>query len=367
MYQPDTSPGEGRWSYLKVAEQIRQEILNGIYKAGKRLPGEPVLAERFGVGRVTIARALQVLEQSNLVFRVRGSGTYIQRDVARGAVRLTIGYLVHDIDMLRGQPSGHTLEAAHHYLEALGHTVRLLTRGELFASGEPSATLRRMVRGGALNGLIVSYALYPDQVRGINQVLPVMSVFNDYLPAGMLNVAVDFTPGYYRAARHLLDLGHRRIGLLGGQPDRSIGYRAWQSFRLALQMANMDPEHHPAYLCGFDPRQYQSSAEAMFREHPDVTGIVCIDDQAALIAMDVACRLGRVVPRDLSVIGCNDSPQAAGSNPPLTTLHIDFTRVGRLGVDLLLGRIFGRPGATQVYVEPQLVVRGSTGPAGGNG
>jgi DNA-binding LacI/PurR family transcriptional regulator len=364
MHQPGMSPNESRWSYLKVAEQIRQEILNGTYKAGKRLPGEPVLAERFGVGRVTIARALDVLEQSNLVFRVRGSGTYIQRDVARGTVRLTIGYLVHDVDALRGQPSGITLEVAHQYIEELGHTVRLLTRSELLASREPSATLRRMVRSGALNGLIVSYPVPPDHASAIHEVLPVMWMINDLLPDTALNVAVDFTKGYFSAARHLLDLGHRKIGLLGGHQDRSVGYRAWQAYRLALQMAGLDPDIQPVHLCGFDPRHYRSCAEAMLREHPDMTGMVCIDDMAAIAAIEVAGEVGRSVPRDLSVVGCNDIPVAGNTGPPLTTLHIDFARVGRLAVDLLLGRIFGRETGTRVYVQPELIVRGSTGPAG---
>jgi DNA-binding LacI/PurR family transcriptional regulator len=358
------SPSESRWSYLKVAEKIRQEILSGTYKAGKRLPGEPVLAERFGVGRVTIARALDVLEQSNLVFRVRGSGTYIQRDVARGTVRLTIGYLMHDADALRGQPSGVTLEVAQQYIEELGHTVRLLTRGELFASGEPSGTLRRMVRSGALNGLIVSYALPSDHVGAIHEVLPVLWIINDFLPSTSLNVAVDFTRGYFIAVRHLLDLGHRKIGLLGGRADHSVGYRAWQAYRLALQMAGLDPDSQPVHLCGFDARQYRSCAETMLREHPDMTGLVCIDDVTAIAAIEVAGELGRSVPHDLSVVGCNDIPVAGSAGPSLTTLHIDFARVGRLAVDLLLGRIFGRATGTRVYVQPELVVRGSTAPPG---
>jgi LacI family transcriptional regulator len=364
MYRPDQNPNESRWSYLKVAEMIREEILNGTYKAGKRLPGEPVLAARFGVGRVTIARALDVLGQSNLLFRVRGSGTYIQRDVARGTVRLAIGYLVHDVDALRNTPSGIMLEAAHQHLESLGHTVRLLTHCELFTNGEPAAPLRRMVRSGALNGLIISYAMYPDMVRAINGVLPVMAIANDYLPAGILSVSIDYTLGYFQATQHLLDLGHRKISLLGGRLDRSIGYRAFQSFRLAARLAGLDPNSLPMALCGFEPAEYESHVEAMLQDHPDITGMVCVDDTAAELAMAAACRRGRSIPRDFSVVGCNDMLASSAGSPPLTTLHIDFVQVGRLAVDLLLGRIFGRPGPTAVYLEPELLVRGSTAAAG---
>ena len=222
-------------------------------------------------------------------------------------LRLTIGYLVHDMDALRNSPSGAMLEAAHQHLEDLGHTVRLLTRSELFASGEPPATLRRMVRAGALNGLIVSYGLYPDLACAINDVLPMMAVANDYLPHGMLNVAVDYTLGYFQATRHLLDLGHRKIGLLGGRSDRSIGYRAFQSFRLAMKLAALDPDCQPVELCGFEATEYQGRAEMMLREHPDMTGLVCIDDTAAEIAIGVACRMGRSVPgifRSLAAMTC---------------------------------------------------------------
>ncbi len=362
MYQPDMSPSDSRWSYLKVAEQIRQEILNGTYKAGKRLPGEPVLAERFGVGRVTIARALDVLEQSNLVFRVRGSGTYIQRDVARGAVRLTIGYLVNDMDVLHGSPSGITLEAAHQRIEELGHTTRLLTRGELLATGEPPATLRRMVRAGALNGLILSYQMPTGITCRISEVLPMIILLTDNLPENMFNVPVDFAAGYFRATRHLLDLGHRQVGLLGGSRQSTVGYRAYMAWRLALQAAGLDPACQPICQCGFDRTQYRPHADTMLRQYPDMTGLVCIDDLAAITAIEAACALGRSVPRDISVVGCNDAPAALTSTPPLTTLHIDFAEMGRRAVDLLLSRIFGRQASQTVYIEPQLVVRGSTAP-----
>jgi DNA-binding LacI/PurR family transcriptional regulator len=360
MYQPDKNPNESRWSYLRVAQQIRREILNGTYKAGKRLPGEPALAGRFGVGRLTVARALEVLERSNLVFRVRGSGTYIQRDVVRGAVRLTIGYLAHDAEVPHNLPGGAALEAAHYRLEELGHTVRLLTCGEMFASGQPAANLRRMVRAGDLDGLILSRAVGSDMAIAINDVLPVVSVIDDNVPDGMFNVAVDFTLGYFLAVRHLLDLGHRNIGLLGGRTDGSVGYRALQSFRLAMQLSGLDPDRQPVQPCGCDTPRCRAIAERMLRERPDLTALMCVDDAAAIGAVQAAGQLGRRVPAGLSVVGCNDV--SAVADPPLTTLHVDFAQVGRLAVDLLLGGIFGRSVATRVYVEPRLVVRASTAP-----
>lgn len=362
MYQPDHSIGEGRWSYLRVAQLLRQEILNGTYRPGRRLPGEPVLAQRFGVGRVTVAKALEVLQQSNLVFRVRGSGTYVQRDVARGAVSLTIGYFVPDISVLRSSPSGTTLETVHQYLESQGHTVRFLTRSEIAGNGEPAACIRRMVRAGTLNAMVVSTYMEPDLLRNIGEILPTVYILNDMHPDNVLCVPVDFGLGYFAATRHLLDLGHRHIGLFGGNQHASIGYRAHQAFRLALQLAGLDPEASPVCQCGFSPNRFPASSEAMLREHTELTGMVCADDLAAIAVIEAARAVGWSVPGDLSVVGCNDVPLASAINPALTTLRIDFASLGRLAVELLLARIFGRQEPGRRYIQPELVVRGSTAP-----
>ncbi len=360
MVRAKSNASDNHWSYLRVAEQIRQEVLAGVYKPGKRLPGEPALARRFGVGRVTIARALQVLQRSNLLFRVQGSGTYIQPDVARGSVRLTIGYLVHDMGGLRNSVGAALLETVQQDLETKGHTVRLLTRSELFAGGMPAATLRRMVRAGTLDGLIVAYSLHPVFARAIGQILPVMYMLNDLVPDGALHVAVDYTLGHFQAARHLLDLGHRRIGLLGGNRTGSIGYRIFQAFRLALQTCHIDPDGCPVVQPGYDPAAQHAAAQAILTDNPDLTALVCADDEAAMAAIAAADRLGHTVPDDLSIVGCNDLPAAAAMRPPLTTLHVDYTQVARQASDLLIGRLFGRPGTTRCYVNPHLVVRGTT-------
>ncbi len=348
-----------------MAEQLRQEILNGVYRPGKRLPGEPVLANRFGVGRVTVAKAMQILQQSNLVFRVRGSGTYVQHDVAKGVVRWAIGYAVTDRQPLQNTPTAISLEAAHQYLEERGHCLRVLTRGDLVADTMPAAEIRRMVRAGAINGLIIGYSMAPERIKSIGQILPTVCVASDQLHDGTLCGAVDYTLGYFLATRHLLDLGHRRIGLLGARAAGSIGYRARQAFRLALQLAGVDPQDCPMSQHGFYPDRHSERAEDMLAKNPDMTGVVCADDTVALAVIGVARRRGLRVPEDFSVVGCNDLPDAATCDPPLTTLRIDFAMMGRLAAEILLARMFGKEMPAWRYIKPELIIRRSTGPAAG--
>jgi DNA-binding LacI/PurR family transcriptional regulator len=72
---------------------------------------------------------------------------------------------------------------------------------------------------------------------------------------------------------------------------------------------------------------------------------------------------GRDVPRDLSVVGFDDIPEAAYFTPPLTTVRQDFAELGRRCLHLLLARIEGEASKTRVVVAPELVVRQSTGAA----
>jgi DNA-binding LacI/PurR family transcriptional regulator len=72
---------------------------------------------------------------------------------------------------------------------------------------------------------------------------------------------------------------------------------------------------------------------------------------------------GREVPRDLSVVGFDDMPEAAYFTPPLTTIRQDFTELGRRCLNILIGRIEGEEVTKRVVVAPQLVVRESTGGA----
>lgn len=362
MRRTDQATGENRWSYLRVAEMLRQEILSGIYRPGKRMPGEPVLAKRFGVGRVTVAKALEILQQSNLVFRLQGSGTYVQRDVARGAVSLTIGYMVEDVALLRGTPSGVVLEAAQQYLEERGHGVRLMTLDEVRGGGEPTANIRRMIRSGVINGLIITDVLNYELIHALGEVLPTVCGSSDLAPDNVMTVTVDYMLGYFLAIRHLLDLGHRTIGLLGGKIGFSVGYRAYQAFRLALQLAGIDPQSCPVMSSGFSPEMYRPHADEMLRDNPDMTAMLCADDVAAAAVIEGAWAIGKSVPGQLSVVGCNDLRAAAMCQPSLTTLHIDFSRLGRQLAETVVARIYGREGMIRYYIKPELIVRGSTAP-----
>ncbi|MGW2119804.1 LacI family DNA-binding transcriptional regulator, partial [Streptomyces zhihengii] len=169
--------------------------------------------------------------------------------------------------------------------------------------------------------------------------------------------------GGLAATRHLLELGHTRIGVIGG-PSRMMCSRARiDGYRSALEAAGVpvDPEllregdfHHEAgHAAGMELLRLPDRPTAVF------TG----NDLQALGLYEAARELGLRIPEDLSVVGFDDLPLARWVGPPLTTVRQPLTEMAeaaaRLVLDLGRGR---RPAATRVDLATTLVVRHSTAP-----
>src|SRR5205085_2369210 len=100
-------------------------------------------------------------------------------------------------------------------------------------------------------------------------------------------------------------------------------------------------------------------ARGLLRERPDVDGVVCFDDQLAFGVTRACAELGRRVPYDVSVVGCNDLPLASQVTPTLTTQRIPSFDMGVCATERLLARLERGEQAAPVVFDHQLVVRES--------
>ena len=164
------------------------------------------------------------------------------------------------------------------------------------------------------------------------------------------------------AVTHLVALGHRRIGLISG-PNRFIatqrrlaGYR--QALRRELKVADAALDDFVS-LTLFGVEGGEVAAERLLAM--GVTGLVCGSDLMALGAIRAARRRGLEVPGDVSVIGFDDSPLIAFTDPPLTTLRQPVTAMAVAAVRSLMDEINGHGAPHSEYLfRPELVVRDST-------
>jgi DNA-binding LacI/PurR family transcriptional regulator len=176
-------------------------------------------------------------------------------------------------------------------------------------------------------------------------------------------VAVDQFGGAVAATRHLLELGHETVWHVGG-PDGWLEARhRLNGWRTTLEQAGVEiPEPvlgDWSASSGYEIGRRLSALRA-------ITAIFVANDQMALGVFRAMHEAGREIPLEISVVGFDDIPEAPYFTPPLTTIRQDFNELGSRGVRLLLQtmesgeRLEPGPG-----VQPELVIRASTMPAGG--
>lgn len=164
------------------------------------------------------------------------------------------------------------------------------------------------------------------------------------------------------AVAHLVALGHSRIGLITG-PDRFIpvrrklaGYRSAMKRLITIDDAELA---ELAELSLFGVEGGEAAAGRLLDR--GITGLVCGSDLMALGAIRAARQRGLAVPGDLSVVGYDDSPLIAFTDPPLTTMRQPVIAMAVAAVRALVDEIHGHPAPHSEYVfRPELVVRGST-------
>ena len=176
-------------------------------------------------------------------------------------------------------------------------------------------------------------------------------------------VGVDQVAGARLATRHLLDLGHRTVHHVTGPADSKEARDRIEGWRAELTAAGASV---PPILRGdWTPSSGYAAGKQLavrVREGDEVTAVFLANDQMALGLLAALHEEGLEAPRDVSVVGFDDLPEAPYFTPPLTTVRQDFAELGRRGVELVLARLSGEE-LHQDPVPPSLLVRSSTGPA----
>ncbi len=190
---------------------------------------------------------------------------------------------------------------------------------------------------------------------------------------GLPSVNVDDRNGARLGAQHLVDLGHRRIGVLTlpieSEEDRNAGlvpaYDRMNGWHDVLDPLGIEPVVERGVYLASEPSY--AAARALLDRPDRPTGVLCVSDAFACEVLRAAADLGLRVPEDVSVVGYDDSRLAAVTRPPLTTVRQDVGAKARLAVDALVRAINDPDSAPpeRELLPAELVVRASTAPPPG--
>jgi DNA-binding LacI/PurR family transcriptional regulator len=221
----------------------------------------------------------------------------------------------------------------------------------------------RMLIGRGAEGLITIDTNLQEELP-----LPVVSIAGHRQMTGVTNVVLDHHRAAEFSLRHLYDLGHRTIAFMRGQPYSSDSDARWQGIVEVARDLGLSIRPEITIQLEKDltsPELGYPLVQQMLAHQRSFTAVLSFNDIAAIGCIRALHDAGLRVPQDVSVVGFDDIKEAAFQTPSLTTIRQPLHQMGALAVQTLLAQL---PPATpqeckQIAVEPQLIIRESTGRA----
>jgi DNA-binding LacI/PurR family transcriptional regulator len=352
-------------------------------QTNQRRVGLRDVAQRLGVSAVTVSNAFNRPDQLSPALRERvlkAAAEIGYIGPAPSARMLRTGH-AGAIALYNHDPITYLLEdpIAIAFMRGIAEICQEQQTGLLVLPGAATARPGPMAIDTAAVDSFIVYALAEDD-PGLARILarrqPVVAV--DVGPvAGATTVGIDDRAAAALAAEHLLQLGHRSLAVIAmdfnadghtGLANRSrietarfrITRERWQGYADACARFGIDPATIPVYeTVGNTEQSAEAGARILLGQSSRrPTAILAMSDRLALGAMRAAEQLGLNVPKDLSIIGFDDIPQAREVRTGLTTIRQPSREKGRIAAQVLLdGKMVGRE---TILLPTELVRRGST-------
>jgi LacI family transcriptional regulator len=282
-----------------------------------------VVNGRYGVSETTIERVQEIIDdlgyESSLIARsLRSQRTNV------------IGILVSGIEPF----SAELLKGAASALRDTDYELVVYSGGMSGKGGWERRYLSRV--GGTLTDGII---LVTPTVVEVEVDYPVVAVDPHVGPSDVATVDSENYEGAVMAVEHLIELGHRRIGFLAGRPDLESARRREAGYRAALVAAGIDVDEALVQGGAYTEEAAVEPAHRLLSMDDRPTAVFAANDLSASQVIRTANELGLAVPDDLSVVGFDNIPESALTNPPLTTIDQSIQAMGHRAVSTLIDLI----------------------------
>lgn len=227
-----------------------------------------------------------------------------------------------------------------------------------------STSAAKAIHNGTAMGMIFLHDVDAETLVFLRQEnIPFVVIDAHRRDPGYTRVCFDYETAAYTVTKHLIELGHSKLGFIGERTIPDFYTSTFNGFCRALSENHL--VIHPAWLqaeaCDIDSASQCMKNILEFSEHP--TGIVCATDSFALASMHCVQENGYSVPNDFSFVGIDDLDISRIYFPPLTTVHIDLFEMAEKAIEFLDKQITANnPNMSDVYTlkSNKLIVRKST-------
>lgn len=349
--------------YKMIAEDLRKKILEKKYELNSLLPSEGTLQKEYEVSRYTIRQALDELSQEGLIEKSKGSGSRVVRDYLPKKKKnlKTIGvittYLSDYIfpDIIRG---------IEEILQKNGYGLLLASTNNDFT--QERNCLKKML-SYEVDGLLIE----PTKSSELNPNLDLyLSLREKKIPILMLNafyeefpmpvVGLDDVLAGKLGTSYLIEQGHKKLALMVKTDDRQ-GKLRFKGFVSAHQEAGIS--FNSSWVFSYTTKTYKKVlndfSEQLLTKNPEITGIVCYNDEVANDLEMVLLKNGKKIPDDFSLIGQDNSFLAKNSLIPITSVSHPKEKLGEKAGEILIEMINGKENQDNFLFQPEIIKRKS--------
>jgi LacI family transcriptional regulator len=321
------------------------------------------VAQAAGVSVSTVSRVLtdkddvapETYEKVQSIIQEMGYTSSLAARSMRSRRTNVIGLIVPDV---ADSFSIQVMKGVNQAIFELDYDLIIYTSGSIKkrSAAEREQYFVSLLNGSVTDGVII----VTPAATSFSTAAPVVTIDpNNECPECLTVIGTNHA-GAMAAMEHLISLGHRRIGFIGGRPDLQSAQRRLQGYQDALRQANIPVDQDLIATGDFTTETGRLCARNLLSLSDPPTAIFAANDQSAMGTIEATCEMGLRVPEDLSVIGFDNIPEAAYYDPALTTIDQFIEEMGRVATGKLIDLIQGQPLESDLYKVPtQLVVRDS--------
>ncbi len=320
-----------------------------------------MVAREAGVSPATVSR---ILNGSAVVSPTRKKSVddaiaklgFVPNPIARGLAggrTFSIGVITQTLD---SPFYGSTLRGIEEKLLPMGYSP-------LFVSGQWNAEVEsrcmEMLRSRRVDGIIVLTGRLTDTaLRNYAKSLPIVVTGRTMTAPGLVALNYDNVEGARLATQQLIDLGHRQIAFIGGNPQHPDAIERLVGYRNALKASRVPFDQGLVAEGGFYEAGGMQAVVELIASRKRFTAIFAANDQMALGAVLGLSRHSLRVPEDVSLIGYDDLTSSLYATPPLSSVHQSAYELGQIAAEVLLQMLSGEKPTFQLPL-PRLVLRES--------
>ncbi|MDF2586772.1 MAG: GntR family transcriptional regulator with LacI sensor [Anaerocolumna sp.] len=347
-----------------LSQWIKENVANGNFSVGERIPSENELAKKFGYSRQTVRQAIGTLVSEGILVREQGSGTYVSILNRKSSVDKTmrIGVITTYLDDYVFPSIIHGIEEI---LTEAGYTMSLgITHNK---PRNEENCLQQMIQSG-VDGIIIegTKSALPNANEKLYQKLKEIHIptvfingyYNNYSDS---YIVMDDAKSGELATDVLIQNGHKHIGGIFKSDDLQ-GLKRYEGILKSIKKHNfvVDDTSIIWYTTEDFNYLFEGSMDTVILDRiKDITGIVCYNDQVASALIRLLKRNNLSVPDNYSIVSFDNSFLAKEMVCNLTSVIYPSNKIGKKAAQLILKQINNPLIAERIKIEPSIKLRNS--------